>query len=212
LLLVSTLLSGGLMALPADAANVQITTTGMITSGSETGGLFGLPATTTSLVGDSYTLIVNYLDLGPGYYTAGDGSFASATGSITGYVKAFVNGGSITAPLTNSLGASLFEDLYSLGTGNQGTDASGNYVNVAQSLSCTTACVPYANLLTPFLYSLGPSDFGVDTFTYGGAGGAAASFFGAPTSLDFQVPEPASWALLATGLLGIGMLARRRRA
>src|SRR4051794_10516171 len=59
LLLATMLLTGGLAAQPA-AAGLLITTTGTITSGSETGGLFGLPTTTTSLVGFSYTLLVSY--------------------------------------------------------------------------------------------------------------------------------------------------------
>src|ERR1022692_4845076 len=71
LLLATTLASGGLMALPADAGEMLITTTGTITSGSETGGLFGLPSATTSLVGDTYTLSVNYDYLGPNYSATG---------------------------------------------------------------------------------------------------------------------------------------------
>lgn len=219
LLLVSTLLSGGLMALPAYADAMQVTTTGTITSGSETGGLFGLPTTNTSLIGYSYTLSAHFDSLGPNYYTNGTGTSASddETPGILGYVKATVNGQSITVNLTNSPSSSLFEGLYDLDAANQGTDASGNYVNFAQSLSCTSACVPYADLLTPFLHSLAGSDYGADTYTYEGAGFPAAgtpvaNFSGTETSMDFQVPEPDSWALLATGLLGIGMLVRRRRA
>ncbi len=218
LLLVSTLLSGGLLADPADAGEMLITTTGTITSGTETGGLFGLGAS-ASLVGFSYTLEAYFGSLGPNYTTNGTGGFASDTEmpGVGSYVKATVNGVSLTVGLANSFLTSLHEDRYDLAAASLGTDASGNYVNVAQSLSCTSACVPYADLLTPFLYGLGPNDFGADTYTYEaagfpGAGAPTASFSGTPTSVDFQIPEPASWALLATGLLGIGMLARRRRA
>src|SRR6516162_100746 len=100
LLLASTLLAVG----PADAA-LTITTTGTISSGFETGGVFGLPVGMTSLVGDPYTLIVHYNYLGPNYFTPGDGSFAvdSEIPGITGFVTAIVNGVPLTTSLTNSL-------------------------------------------------------------------------------------------------------------
>jgi hypothetical protein len=225
LLLLSTLLSGGLAALPAYAANMQIVTTGTITSGTETGGLFGLPVAPTSLVGDSYTLIVNYDNLGPNYFTTGSGTFASdfeILPGITGYVKAFVNGQSVTTALTNSLAAILTEDLYDLDASNQGYNSagsSGDFVSVSQDLTCLFSgpgCVPYADLNTPFDYVLGIGDVGADNYTFQGAGfpnpsAPTATFSGTSTSVDFNVPEPASWAILASGLLGLGMLARRRR-
>jgi len=219
LLLVSTLLSGGLAAGPADA-NLLIVTTGTITSGSETGGLFGLASSTTSLAGDSYTLIVNYANLGPNYFTSGDGSFAQDSESfpgMTGYVTAIINGHSLTTQLTNSLGSLLFEDMFDFGASNQGFDgASGAFVNVSQTLSCGGPCVPYADLMTQFQYILGPDDFGTDLFTFQGggfpgSGTPTANFTGTEATFAF-IPEPPSWVLLATGLLALGTMVRRRRA
>src|SRR5437773_8640047 len=121
LFLVSMLLSGGLATQPADA-RLLVTTIGTISSGSETGGLFGLPSSPTTLVGRSYTLLVDYDNLGPNYFTTGDGTFAqdTETPGTTGFVTAIINGQSLTTPLTNSLGSSLIEDMFDFSASNQG--------------------------------------------------------------------------------------------
>lgn len=218
-ILAGSLLGGGLIQ--SANATLVLTTTGTIQSGSETGGLFGLPTATTSLAGSSYTLIVNYNRLGPNYYSTGNGSFAqdNETPGTAGYVTAIINGHSLTTTLSNSLGSSLIADLYDFIGANQGYNGSattGAYVNVLQELSCSNACVPYANLSTNFSYTLTPADFGTDLFTYQGAGfptsGAPmANFIGTERTFA-AAPEPASWILLATGLFALGMVVRRGRA
>jgi hypothetical protein len=220
-LLLSTVLSTGLVAQPADA-RLLITTTGTIASGSETGGLFGLPSSPTSLVGDSYALMVTFDSLGPTYLPVGAGISASdvETPGVTGSVTAIINGQSLATPLTNPLGSSfLVEDMFSFFASNQGFNgaSTGAFVNVSQNLSCFDTCVPYADLIRGFSYVLGSFDFGQDSYTFDGAGfpapgTPAANFIGTEASFSFvSIPEPAPWMLMATGLFGLATLGRRRR-
>jgi hypothetical protein len=226
LLLVSTLLSGGLMALPADAGEMLITTTGTIVSGSETGGLFGLGAGPTNLAGDSYTLSAYFGSLGPNYTATGGfaADFESFPGT-PGYVTATVNGQSLTTLLPNSLSSVLEESLvagfgafYASNNGYAGAASTGAFATFSQDLVCgsSNSCVPAGDLLAPFFYSLLAGDSGTDQYTFNCAGfpacNATATFIGTENTFEFQVPEPESWALLASGLLGLGLLARRRRA
>jgi hypothetical protein len=221
LLLTSALFTGGLMAGPANANPLTITTTGTITSGTETGGLFGLATAATNLAGDAYSLTVSYNNFpGPGYFTTGTGNFAAdfeSSPGIIGSVAATINGHTVSVNLTLPLSSNLLEDLSDLEAATQGSDAAGNFADVSQTLNCGSNCVPFADLQTTFTYALQSSDFGQDSYDYNGAGFPApgtptANFLGTPTSVSFDVPEPGSEVLLATGLLGLGMLVRRRRA
>jgi hypothetical protein len=69
--------------------------------------------------------------------------------------------------------------------------------------------------MTSFTYALGAGDFGSDQYTFQAAGFPApgtpmANFIATEASLAL-LPEPPSVALLATALLGLGLLVRRRQ-
>ena len=169
---------------PATPGKLLITTTGIISSGTDSAGLFGAGI---RLAGQSYTLTILYDAPGPSYFARAAGTFASDIGDpIQGFVTATVNGDSITAPLANLTSATLVEDLYHFYAANSGMDAPGNFASVSQDVECVNTCVRYADLLTRFFYTLQSGDLGVDTYTFTNAAGTqTVSFVGAPASIAF---------------------------
>jgi hypothetical protein len=132
---------------------------------------------------------------------------------ITGFVTATVDGTSITTDLLDSTSATLIENLNSLSASNSGFDAANDFADVSQGIGSPNDFVPFADLQTDFFYALQPGDTGLDTYSFSNAANTdSVSFAGAPASVELLVPEPETWALMASGLLGLGLLMRRRRA
>ena len=185
-LLAVTLALARVYAAPATPGKLKITTTGIINSGTDSVGLFGAGA---NLAGQSYTLKISYDAPGSSYFAAAAGTFASDIADpIEGQVTATVNGVSLTARLVNSTSATLAEDLYHFYSANSGMDAPGNFASVSQDVECANACVPQADLLTRFFYTLQAGDVGADTFTFTTAAGATVSFVGTPAGIAFRSP------------------------
>jgi len=188
LLLAFTVAIASLLAGPDFRGKLRITTTGIISSGTDPAGIFGAGP---NLAGQSYTLTVLFDALGPSYFTGASATFASDIGDpIQGFVTATVSGASITAPLVNSTSATLAEDLYHFYAANSGMDAPGNFASVSQDVECAGNCVSYADLRTRLFHMLQSGDVGVDTFTFTNAAGTATvSFVGTPADIAFRWPR-----------------------
>ena len=169
----------------ATPGKLRITTTGTISSGTDSDGMFGAG---TNLAGQSYTLTIRYDAPGSSYFAGARGTFASDIGDpIQGRVTVTVGGNSFTAPLLRSTSATLADDFYHFYAANSGMDTAGNFASVSQDVECVNACVPRANLRTSFFYTLKSGDVGVDTYTFTNAAGTATvSFVGAPASIGLK--------------------------
>jgi hypothetical protein len=211
LLLAGACATAGLLAAPANAQNLMITTTGTIAAGgTDPSNIFGAGA---NLGGDSYTMLVEYDALGAFYDPTG--TVATDIGDqLTGYVTVSINGGpAVTTDFLTNTQPTLAEDQFSFYDTNAGNDAAGDDILVSQDVVAGNPFVPTPDLMTDFEYALQSGDLGQDIYYFQNLGDTvSASFTGTTTSIELQVPEPESWLLMATGLLGLGLLVRRSRA
>jgi len=212
----------GLVQPLAAATVVTVTTTGMISSGIDGGGLTGAAG---NLTGSTVTMVQTYV-VTPTYSETGTdpvfGVFDSVGVSITIGASVFT-----LSDATTGAGIITVATLAS-GTAQHGAQlsmtTSGGDLFFAQSTiaSLTAAFIGGAVVLADYDFTPLPSPldgigFGASLFTAGSDPlwdflvTAPTSFSVVVSGRETGVPEPATMALLGFGLLGLGIAHRRTR-
>lgn len=185
-------------------------TTGTVLSGRAVGSPFGLGS---NLAGDSYTLSVLIVEQSPNYFAI-PGIFASDifNTNLPATVTLTINGTVISTGLATNYGASLNEDSNDLAIALSGADANSNTVTAGQNITTGSAFTSSPDLETSLSrYTFGSSDSGTDTYTWGNATDSQSiTLTGTATSVSIAVAEPVSLSLFGLGVLGAGMLRRRK--
>ena len=189
---------------------IDVTTSGTISSGTDTTNLLGLG---NSLVGDNYTLSVIYPAPGANYNvdTGSDASDIFDTGLPSSVLLKIANTTQSTI-FTISYGASLIQSTTDLVVNTSGADASGNLLSVGQDIFGGSNIFASPDLQTWASYLLTGSDSGTDTYSWSNANDTqSVNFTGTPSSVLIQIPEPVSLSLFGMSLIGMAAARRRRQ-
>ena len=110
---------------------------------------------------------------------------------------------------TNYLSGTFSDAAFGLATGEQ---LSINVASPPDTLALTSGVIPAADLVAPSTFTLSLSNLlpalSLDNATLASF---TASYSGVASATTVATPEPASLAVLGIGLLGLGMVAQRRR-
>jgi hypothetical protein len=109
---------------------------------------------------------------------------------------------------TNELSGTFSDAAFGV---NGGTQLSVNVANPPDTLSLSSSVIPAADLVAPSSFTLSMSNLGALSLDNATIAAFTSSFSGVANATTVAaVPEPASFGLLAVGMLGIRLFARRR--
>ncbi len=221
-----TLVAGFLACAPASAAIVHVTYAGTVASGYDTTGIFG--SANTDLTGESFVshytfdTSVGYTSSNPTESTAAGGTFfpyatpllgatltihgqtVSVPGDYIGQIYGYNDGSSLS--VISHAAEHVFDDGitkidYSVTNGMYGYPGVGLPASIDTSFTATSA----GNIITG-KFGLYVYDYVAQSYSTYTEGNLTA----ATVSVSVDTPEPASIAVLGAGLLGLGLVRRRR--
>lgn len=208
---------GVLYATSASASILDVTYTGTVSSGADSGNAFGLAG--TNIVGDSYVAyyrVDTSLPGTPGYsgtaidqnFTYGGSNFGNtspilnSTVTING-VTVGVNGSWFGETLGENFGPNEFSEQYQLAE----SSASFYLQNFVANNSGTMS----ASITTAINYTVVAGDTGSGKYVSSADGEIDASLTTLNVTVEGAVPEPSTWAMMILGFFGIGFMAYRRK-